>query len=603
MAIVKARKAWVVPAIALLVGLPGCSVPPPEAAAPARPEPTAANADQAAFIALGERYIQTLAQQNPVAATMLGSHEHDGDLPDITAAGRSARLTQARAMLGELEAIDRSALTPDQQVDAALLDNALRYEIWRVEELQEWAWNPQVYNDTASYAVYSLVARDFAPWPDRLTSAIERMEKLPAFFAEARRQLDPARVPKVHAEIVAQQTSGIMETVNAALLPEAEKIQGVERSRFDAALGGLKAAVAEHQKWLDEVLVPGAKGDPRIGPELYDAKMRFALMSPLSRSELKQRAQAAFLATRTEMYALAQEIGDCGKNLPAALELAQQQAIECALALSYQHRPTRDRLEAETREALAEAAEFTRRESLVAMPEGSVQIITMPRFWQGNAVAYDDPPGPLEPHLPNYFAVSPVPDEWTDEQATSFLSEYNDYMLRDLAIHEGVPGHYLQLDHARRHPDLLRSVLESGPFIEGWAVYAEGAMADAGFMDGDPLFKLTVLKMRLRSIVNTLLDIGIHTEGMTREEAMDLMMKGAFQQEREAAGKWTRANLTSVQLLSYFTGYTEHMALREEAKRRWGNEFTLRRYHDAVIGHGSPPVKYVRALMFGLPVE
>jgi uncharacterized protein (DUF885 family) len=252
---------------------------------------------------------------------------------------------------------------------------------------------------------------------------------------------------------------------------------------------------------------------------------------------------------------------------------------------------------------LSEAIAFTREKALVGMPEASVQVITMPKFWQGNAVAYDDAPGPLEPHLPNYFAVSPIPNDWTGEQASSFLTEYNHHMLRDLAIHEGVPGHYLQLDHARRNPDLLRSVLESGPFIEGWAVYAEGMMADAGFMDDDPLFKLTVLKMRLRSVTNTLLDIGIHTEGMTREGAMELMMKGAFQQESEAAGKWTRANLTSVQLLSYFTGYTEHMALQAEAKRRWGDEYKLRRYNDAVISHGSPPVKYVRALMFGEPVE
>ncbi|MBX9643310.1 MAG: DUF885 domain-containing protein, partial [Novosphingobium sp.] len=129
-----------------------------------------------------------------------------------------------------------------------------------------------------------------------------------------------------------------------------------------------------------------------------------------------------------------------------------------------------------------------------------------------------------------------------------------------------------------------------------------GVMADAGYLGGDPLFKLTVLKMRLRSVTNTLLDIGIQTEGMTRDQAMELMQKGAFQAEREAAGKWVRANLSSVQLLSYFTGYTEHMALREEAKRRWGRNYTLRRYNDTVLSFGSPPVKYVRAMMFGLPV-
>jgi uncharacterized protein (DUF885 family) len=240
------------------------------------------------------------------------------------------------------------------------------------------------------------------------------------------------------------------------------------------------------------------------------------------------------------------------------------------------------------------------------MPEGPVKIITMPKFQQGFAVAYDDAPGALERNLENFYAVSPIPVEWSDAQATSFLSEYNDYMIHDLSVHEGVPGHYLQLDHASRDPSVLRAVLQSGPFIEGWAVYSEGLMAEHGYLGADTLdgklYALTVLKMRLRSITNTLLDIGLHTEGMTRDAAMDMMTRDAFQQEREAAGKWTRANLSSVQLLSYFTGYEEHRALREEARARWGKDFDLRKYNDAVLSHGSPPVKYVRALLFGLPI-
>jgi uncharacterized protein (DUF885 family) len=249
------------------------------------------------------------------------------------------------------------------------------------------------------------------------------------------------------------------------------------------------------------------------------------------------------------------------------------------------------------------ATEFVRAKGLVTMPSAPVRIITMPKFQQGTAVAYDDAPGALEAKGENFFAISPIPDEWSDAQATSFLSEYNKYMLNDLVVHEAMPGHYLQLFHANQDKSVLRALLQSGPFVEGWAVYGEGMMADEGFMGGDPLFRLTVLKMRLRSVTNTLLDIAIQTEEMSRDQAMQLMTKGAFQQEREAAGKWVRASLSSVQLLSYFSGYAEHMALREEAKRRWGRGFSLRRYNDAVLAHGSAPTRFVRQLMFGLPVE
>ena len=592
-----------------LLGLAGCTMPPPESAAPPVTAPVApveAGNPDAAFEQLAQDYIDTLTRLQPVTAPQLGDHAHDGELPDITAAGRAQARAEWQRLLAALAAIDRDGLSKDNRIDYALLENELEYAIWHEDELQEWAWNPQYYNDTASYALYTLVARDFAPWPERLQSAIERMEKIPAFLAEARRQLDPARVPKTHAETVARQNAGIMEIVDAALLPEAEQIHGVARTRFDAALEGLKAAVAEHQTWLDTVLVPNAEGEFRLGAELYDAKMRFAMMSPLGREELKQRALRAKQAIRGEMFALSRAVlAENGTpiTLPLQPEALEQATIEAGLALSYANRPAREELEQRARKTLAEATAFTAQRDFVTMPDGEVQVITMPKFWQGNAVAYDDPPGPLERHLPNYYAVSPIPEDWSDEQAESFLTEYNNYMLHDLSIHEGVPGHYLQLDHANRHPSLLRGVLQSGPFIEGWAVYTEGLMADQGYLGGDPLFRLTVLKMRLRTVTNTLLDIGIHTEGMTREQAMELMMQGAFQQESEAAGKWIRANLSSVQLLSYFTGYSEHMDLRAEAMRRQGDGFDLKAYHDAVLSHGSPPVKYVRAMLFDLPVE
>ncbi len=593
------RKYSIAIAVPLLVALSACAVTPPESAAT---EAVPADA-HAAFARLSEDYIDTLARLDPVHATQLGDHRYDGRLPDITTAGRTQERAEWARLLDRIGRIDRTALDREEQVDYALLDNQLRYSLWQIDALQDWAWNPQTYNDLAANSLYSLVARDFAPWPQRLHSAIERMEKLPAFLAEARRQLDPKRVPRVHAEIVAQQNAGILEIVDATMLPELGDLESGERTRFDNALAGLKDAVAEHQKWLDNVLVPKAAGDFRLGAKLYDQKMRFDMMSSMDRMELKARAEQAKRATRREMFALAKQVLSPYVSAPGTPEEIEQRTIEDALALSYAKRPARAELEQRARETLAEATRFTADRGFVSMPQGAVKVITMPRFWQGNAVAYDDPPPALEPQLPNFYAVSPIPEDWTDEQATSFLTEYNDYMIHDLSIHEGMPGHYLQLDHSNGHPGRLRAVLQSGPFIEGWAVYAEGLMADENYLGGDPLFKLTVLKMRLRSITNTLLDIGIHTEGMTRDQAMELMMKGAFQQEREAAGKWIRANLSSVQLLSYFTGYAEHTDLRAEAERRWGPEFGLQRYHDEVLSHGSPPVRFVRALMFGEPVE
>ena len=558
------------------------------------------------------RYMGEVTILAPTYATSAGEHRYDDRLPDITWFGRSIERSEWTSALASLAKIDPATLSRDDQVDYAMLKNDLEYRVWALNELQEWAWNPQYYNDIAAGSLYSLAARDFAPWDVRLKSATARMEALPKFLLETRKQLVPARVPLVFAQTVSKQNSGIIEIAEGMLAPHAGSLAGADRVRFDKALAGLKAAVADQQIWLDTVLVPAAKGDFRLGTKLYDQKMKFGLMSDMTRPQLKARALKAKAETRAEMYDLARQVlagqpSDKSRVMPDHPSAAQQQSvIAAALALSYAKRPARGDLEKRARETTAQATEFVRQQGFVRMPDGPVKIITMPKFQQGNAVAYNDPPGLFEKGQQNFYAVSPIPDDWTDAQAESFLSEYNDYMIHDLSIHEAMPGHYLQLDHSNKSPDVLRAYLGSGPFVEGWAVYAEGMMKDEGYLSADPqeqrLFQLTVLKMRLRSVTNTLLDIGIQTEGMTRDQAMDLMQNGAFQAEREAAGKWTRASLSSVQLLSYFTGFSEHMALREEAKQRWGKSYTLRRYNDQVLSYGSPPVKFVRQLMFGLPV-
>lgn len=555
------------------------------------------------FARLSKRYLDGMARLHPGYATALGNHDYDDQVEDLSAAGRARDAAFLRATLAELAAIPRASLSRDDQVDAALLDNDLRYQLWTLEVLQPFAWDPQGAAGTISGGLYALATRDFAPWPQRLRSATKRMEQVPTMFAQMRESIVPARVPAIYATTVAKQNAGVLQIVDTMLAPHRATLSRADRARFDRAVATLKTATAEQQRWLDTVLVPAAKGEFRLSPELYDQKVKFALLSPLSRTEIKARAVKAAAETRAEMYGLARLVLRGRPKAPATparpTPAQQQKAIEAALEMSYARRPTRSGVMAKARSTLEQATAFVREKKLVRVPTTPVQIIEMPKFQQGVAVAYCDSPGPLEKHLGTFYAVSPIPADWTEAQTTSFLREYNDYMLHDLSIHEAMPGHYLQIAHSNENKSVLRAVLSSGPFVEGWAVYAERMMADADYLDGDPLFKLTVLKMRMRSITNTLLDIGIHTEGLTEAQAMKLMMEGAFQQEREAAGKWTRARLGSTQLLSYFVGYSEHMDMRREAERRAGTRFDLMRYNDAAISYGSPPVRFVRALMFG----
>ncbi|MET0718268.1 MAG: DUF885 domain-containing protein, partial [Pseudoxanthomonas sp.] len=521
--------------------------------------------------------------------------------------GRQKALDFGKKTLAELDALDASKLSRENQVDAAILRNQLKYDIWSSETLQSWAWDPQVYSGLAGGALYNVMAREFAPLPDRLRSATARMEKIPALLAQARENLDPARVPRIHAEKVATQNNGVLSIVEMFITPHLKELPEADRVRAEKATESLKKAVAEHQAWLDKTLVPNAKGDFRIGQALYDQKLQFALLSSLSRADIKQRAEGELKRVREEMYAIARTVL---KDKPGAPQMPdtpddmqQQKAIEAALELAYADKPARDKVVEAAEAALKSATDFVREKDLVTLPDAPVKIIVMPEYQRGVAVAYCDSPGPLDKGLDTFYAVSPIPDQWDAPQVDSFLREYNNRMIHLLSIHEGTPGHYLEGWHSAKFPSTLRGVLRSGLFAEGWAVYTEKMMADAGYMDNDPLFRLVQLKFYLRTIANAILDQGVHVDNWTREQAMDLMVRQTFQQEREAAGKWDRVQLTSAQLPTYFVGVQEHFDTRKAMEAKLGDKFDLKAYHDQVLSYGAPPVRFVRELMLDQPIQ
>jgi uncharacterized protein (DUF885 family) len=599
-------------AAALLVALAGAgctdrSATPPADARADSAAATAPSASDVAFADLSQRWLDGYLKINPVSATGIGDHRFDGEIDDVSAAGRAAGIAFDKEMIAALGAIDVATLSRENQIDAQILRNQLDYDLWAYETLQPWAWDPQLYNGVAGGAIYSLMAREFAPLPERLKSATARMEKIPALFAQMRENLDPARVPKIHAETVAKQNAGVTSLVDEFIVPHLGELAGADRERADKAIAALKAAVTENQAWLDKTLVPNAKGDFRIGAELYDKKLAFALNSPLTRTEIRTRAEAEVKRVREEMYAIARTVlagKDGAPPLPEAPTADEQQAaIQAALEITYADRPDRDKVVETAKAATARATEFVRAKDLVTLPDAPVKIILMPEFQRGVAVAYCDSPGPLDKGLDTFYAVSPIPTEWSDEQTTSFLREYNNRSIQELSIHEAMPGHYLQIFHSNRHPSVLRAVLSSGSFVEGWAVYSEKVMVDAGYLDNDPLMKLMNLKWYLRVLTNAIMDSAVHVDGMTREQAMELMTKTGFQQEREAAGKWVRAQLTSAQLPTYFVGFQEHLDLRREIEAKEGANFNAHKFHDQVLSYGSPPVRFVREQILNLPIK
>ena len=596
--------------LAISVLLAGCNsqapAPVEKHAAPAAAQPSAPNFD-AQFADVSKRWLDGSFKLSPVSATQAGDHRFDSELDDLSAEGRQRGLDFSKGMLAELEKIDHTKLSRENQIDYAILSNQVKSDIWSTEALQGWAWDPTIYSQIAGGALYTLMAREFAPLPDRLRSATARMEKLPKLFEQMHANLDLSRVPKIHADTVAKQNKGVLSLVDGLIMPHAKELPDADRQKLEAAAAALKKAVDDNQTWLDKTLVPNAKGDFRLGQKLYDQKLAFALNSPLGRDQIKKRAEAALESTRNEMYGIAKQVLAGKKNAPPTpdnpSEEQKQKAIQAALELAYAERPARDKVMPTAEAALAKATEFVRTKNLITLPDAPVKIIPMPEFQRGVALAYCDSPGPLDKNLDTFYAVSPIPDDWTKQQVDSFLREYNTRSINELTIHEAMPGHYVQLWHSNKYPSVLRAVLGSGSFVEGWAVYSEKVMADSGYLDNDPLYHLVHLKWDLRSIANAILDQAIHVDGMSEADAMKLMTGKTFQEEREAAGKWTRARLTSAQLPTYFVGWQEHMDLRKEVEKREGDKFDVKAYHDKVLSFGSPPVRYVRELMLDQPIE
>jgi uncharacterized protein (DUF885 family) len=548
------------------------------------------------FEKIAKDYVESMLAAHPEFATELGDHRFDDQLSDYTPASREKQLASARQFRDSVSQFsDISKLTGANQVDARILAENIDNDIFELEELKEPEWNPLVYNQSLANSLYLLVARDFDTAEKRIANLRKRLEAIPRVISQAKENLK--HPPRVHTETAIEQTQGAINLVREGLSPLLDRAP-----QFKKGLAPLQEkmakALSDYKQWLEKELLPRSDGDFRLGADKFRKKLRFALASDLSAEEVMKRAQADLQQTQAAIYETALPLYK--KYFPNATEaaLADKKKVTTAVLdkLAEQH-PDDNTIVGYCQKVVAEAAGFVKKRDLTTVPEKPLDVIVMPEFKRGTGIAYCDSPGPLEQNGKTFFAVEPTPKDWTKERKESFFREYNNYMIRDLTVHEAMPGHYLQLAHANEFhaPTMVRAIFRSGTFIEGWAVYSEQLMAEQNY--GGPEVKMQQLKMRLRVICNAILDQSIHAGNMSEQQAMDLMMKEGFQQEGEAVAKWKRARLTSAQLSTYFVGASEHLDLRDKAKAKAGAGFDLKKYHDQVMSYGSPPVKYVRELM------
>jgi uncharacterized protein (DUF885 family) len=547
-----------------------------------------------AFTELSREYIEAYLKMHPETATALGDHRYDDRLDDYSTAGVNAELELFRTCLGALSRIDPADLDRVNRVDYEILRNHLEGSVFRVETMREHEWNPLYYN--VGGPIYDLAARDFAPLEERLRSVKARLEQIPRVAAMAKANLK--NPPRVHTETAILQNKGTIALIREGLDEFVAKAPGLEAELAEAREKAA-AALEYYGSWMENDLLPLSNGEFRIGAERFRTKLRYTLHSDLSMPDILRRAEADLAATQAEMFDTAVPLYRAyfpGEPVGDSPE-ARKKVVKAVLDRLADSHPTNETIVDRAKACLEACEKFVSENDLVRVPQEPIRLIVMPEFQRGVAVAYCDSPGPLEPQAETFFAISPTPADWTEERVKSFFREYNDYMLHDLTVHEAMPGHYLQLAHSNRFkaPTLVRAVFSSGSFVEGWATYSEQLMVEKGF--GGPEMKMQQLKMRLRMIVNAIIDQKIHTSGMTEAEAMAMMTNEGFQEEGEAAGKWRRACLTSTQLSTYYVGNIEVTDIRRSCETREGAAFDYRKFHDELLSFGSPPPKLVRGLM------
>jgi uncharacterized protein (DUF885 family) len=552
----------------------------------------------AALEAFFQRYLDDTFALRPMDATRLGEHRFDDRLDDLSAAARMRWRELYRRTLEQLPlAMDKRHLSAAGQVDFEILQHDLTRALWLAENTSPFEQDPRVYNEYISDSVYLLLTQSTLPRETNVANAMARMVQIPAVVAAARQNLqNPSRVA---TETAIRQNRGAIGFYQQDLFEAAGDTPALDALRTAAV--PVVACLQEYQEFLERDLLPRAGGDWQLGRDRFARKLELELDAGLSADQVLAEAEAEFRRVERDMYVIARQLWGryyADRPLPPDDETGRRDTVaEVLRAVGQEHGPP-ETLTQDARATVDRIRGFIRARNILRLPEPDrCQVIEMPEFQRGNSTAYLNSAPPLDPAAPSVYAVSPPPRDWDPQRVKSLLEEYNRHMLQILTIHEAYPGHYVQLEYANRIPSLIRRVLGSGVYIEGWAVYTEQMMLDQGYGEGDLALRLTQLKFYLRAVANAILDHRMHGGQMTDDEALTFLMRGAFQSEGEARLKVIRAKQSSCQLSTYFVGRMAMYRLRQEVQRERGDDFRLDRYHEAILNVGAVPVKYLPRLV------
>ncbi len=558
----------------------------------------AQSAEDAKLADFFKTYLDQRFAQKPLDATGLGDHRFDAQLDDISPKAREGWRALVKATLAGLKKeVAYKQLTRDGQIDYEIFQHQLETELWLDDNMQPFERDARTYGGYLSDSVYTLLAQSTLPRETNVANAIARMAQMPRIVEEAKRSLTHPAKPILETAI--RQNSGAISFYEGDIFKLAGET--AQKDQLAAAASKTVALLKEYQTFLEGPARSRAQDNWRLGRAKFAKKFELETDAGITAEENLANAKTEFARVQTELYVVARQLWPKyfpKVTLPPDDADGRRETVTKIVNVVSQEHGDAANLVADARATVEEIKTFIRERDYLKLPDpDNCQVVEMPEFRRGNSLAYLDNAPPLDPKASSIYAVSPPPADWTPQQIKSFLEEYNSHMLKILTIHEGYPGHYVQLEYANRNPSLIRRVYQSGTYVEGWAVYGEITMLNEGFGDGDLRLRLMQLKFYLRAVANSILDYEMHCTQMTDDDVMKFLVGDSYQSEGEAKLKIIRAKQSSVQLSTYFVGRMAHYQLHQAIEREMGDKFSLERYHNAVLVNGSIPPKYLPELV------
>jgi uncharacterized protein (DUF885 family) len=554
--------------------------------------------DDGSFTAYENNFLNGLWKVDPDLATNEGYHKYDSLLLVPNDQSRSKLLDYAKVQMDSLSRFEVSTLNAANRIDFHIMQNQLESMEWRIQQLRDYEWNPSFYNVIGTFAY--ILNEHYAPLPKRLRNFSERMANVPAYYKEAEKQIKNP-VPDLTALAIEQLEGGLNvfekdldDSLKKSGIPESEQKQIADRAKTTTE------TIKSFTEWLKNLKNDHPKSF-RLGKDLYADKFKYDLEIESTPQHLYNAAVERKSNIHHEMLVISKKLWPKyfgTKPMPVdSLDLIAQ-VIDTISAKHVQP----DQFQSAIAGVLPKLTTFVKSKDLLTLDPSKPLIVRKePGYMAGIAGASMSAPGPYDKDGNFYFNVGSL-NGWPAEKAESYLREYNDYTLQILCMHEAIPGHYVQQVYAAKAPSLIKSLFSNTAMVEGWAVYSEEMMLDAGYDAIDPEMRLMWYKWHLRSVCNTILDFGVHNQNMSRMDAIKLLTTEAFQQQAEADGKWKRVTETSVQLDAYFAGYQEIIDLREAYKKKMGDKYNLKDFNEKFLSYGSAPVMYIKEAMLAKEV-